>query len=215
MRDRSKRVLRALRALAIGPAARFPLVAVRLARGRTSHTAAEYACLVHHARGRHVIVELGVHEGVGTKQLRTAMSPTGALYAVDPFPPGRFGVSFPRAIARLETRRVRNGTVTWLRSTDVEAAPIVALRAPGGVELVFSDALLTWAGLEQTWAAWRSLIAPSGIFVQSTSQPIGDRPAPDHPAVRFTRDVLTQDPDFELVEVADAFTVFRRRTPDR
>ena len=50
------------------------------------------------------------------------MDPTGLLYAVDPYPVGRLGISFQQRIARRELDRVSGGHVEWLRMSGAEAA---------------------------------------------------------------------------------------------
>src|SRR2546430_17024549 len=57
----------------------------------TQTTDAERHCLATYAVGRHRLLEIGVYEGVSTNVLASAISPTGVLYAVDPFTPGRLG----------------------------------------------------------------------------------------------------------------------------
>ena len=52
-------------------------------------TSAERECLVRHASGCRRIVEIGVWHGGTSKSLRAAIAPSGVLYAVDPYPPGR------------------------------------------------------------------------------------------------------------------------------
>lgn len=198
------------RHLTHGPAARIPLVILGLAPGRSAHSAAEHACLARHAYGMKTIVELGVEQGVGTTVLKEAMAPTGRLYAVDPHPVGRLGVSFPRLIARMQVSRARGARVHWLRMTESAAATVLAEQEPEGVELIFSDCVFDYTSLDFLWSSWRPRVKPGGIFIQSTSQPVGTRTTPEHETVIFTRDVLVRDPDFEVAEVAGTFTVLRR-----
>jgi hypothetical protein len=192
------------------PAAQFLLVAAGLAHAPSPHTEGERDCLARYARGKRSVVELGVDRGAATAILRAAMSPTGSLYAVDPHPAGRLGVSFPRLIAHVEVARLPNGRVQWLRMTEAEAAAVLTDAEPDGAELVFSDCVFDYDALAGEWHRWRERVAPGGIFIQSTSQPFADRTDDDHDAVRFTRDVLLLDPDFECIEVIDTFTVLAR-----
>ena len=77
--------------------------------------------------------------------LRHVMAPDGVLFAIDPFPGGRAGLSYQRPIAHGEVRRVRNGTVVWLRTTGALAAsdPRVAA-AP--FDFIFIDSDHTFDG---------------------------------------------------------------------
>jgi hypothetical protein len=93
-----------------------------LARVTTQTSAAEHDGLARHASGRRCLVEIGVWHGVTTCRLRQAMAPDGTLFAVDPYPPGKLGMSFPRSIARDQVNQVANGRVRWVQATGAEAA---------------------------------------------------------------------------------------------
>ena len=194
-----------------GPGVRMLAVVAGLAGGRTAHSEAERACLRRHADGKQSIVELGVHEGGSTTILRSSMSSDGRLYAVDPFPSGRFGISIPRIIARVSVARVHRGVVHGLRMTDTKAAEVFSRLEPAGADLVFSDCVFAWDALEREWRAWRDHVAPGGVFIQTTSRPVLPRTSHEHEVVRFTREVLLLDPDFECVDAVGTFTVLSRR----
>ena len=86
------------------------------------------------------------------------MAPQGVLYAVDPYAPGRLGFSAHRIIARREVARERNGTVHWIRDTDLAAAAQLADGPP--FDFIFSDSLNTFEGYRATWEAWSPLAGP-------------------------------------------------------
>src|SRR5437016_13565869 len=93
-----------------------------VARAETQTTEAERSCLAAHAAGKRRLVEIGVWHGVTTCRIRAAMAPEAVLYAVDPYPTGRLGVSFQRKIARQEVVRVKRGRGVWGRQTGGQAA---------------------------------------------------------------------------------------------
>lgn len=190
---------------------RFLLVALGAAHSHSPHTERECECLARYARGKWRIVELGVDQAADTSILSAAMSRDGRLYAVDPYAVGRFGVSFPRLIARIQVSRVVGARVHWLRMTEAEAAPVLAELEPAGVELIFSDCVFDFESLACEWSRWRERLAPGGIFIQSTSRPFAGRTDEDHETVRFAREVLLREPDFDCVETIDTFTVLARR----
>src|SRR3954467_8523126 len=82
----------------------------------------EAACLARHAAGKRRLAEIGVWEGGTTRLLGRGMSAEGVLYAIDPFPSGRLGMSYQRPIAHGEVAPVANGEVVWIRDTGVTAA---------------------------------------------------------------------------------------------
>jgi predicted O-methyltransferase YrrM len=164
----------------------------------------EAPCLARHAAGKRRLAEIGVWEGGTTRLLRQVMSADGVLYAVDPFPTGRLGMSHQRPIAHGEVARVANGEVVWIRDTGVRAAqdPRVAA-AP--FDFIFIDADHTYEGLRGDWEAW----SPLASAIVALHDVIG------HPAqgsVRFARERIFTDPRFRLVETVGCLAVVERVT---
>ena len=58
-------------------------------RAETQTSEKERAMLRRYAEGRTRAVEIGVYEGVNTRNIAEVMDPKGVLYGVDPFPKGR------------------------------------------------------------------------------------------------------------------------------
>ena len=181
-----------------------------LARAETQTTEAERACLAGHSAGKRCVVEVGVWHGVTTCRLRAAMAPDGALYAVDPYPVGRLGVSFQRWIAHAEVRRVPNGRVEWVRKTGAEAARDLAPQLAGRVEFAFIDGDHTYEGLRADWEGWSKLIAAGGVVALHDSRSTPGRPIDGAGSVRYTREVISRDGRFAVVDEVDSLTVLRR-----
>jgi hypothetical protein len=167
--------------------------------------AEETECLVRHAAGKRRLAEIGVWEGGTTARLRAAMGPDGVLFAIDPFPRGRLGLSYQEPIAHGEVRRIRNGRVVWIRATGASAAndPRVAA-AP--FDFVFIDSDHSFEGLRADWTAW----APLAGDIIALHDAIGD---PAQGSVRFAREHILVDLRFSLVETAGTLAVLRRREP--
>lgn len=170
----------------------------------TQTSPAERACLTRHAGGRRRLVEIGVFEGVTTLELRRVMAPDGVLFAVDPFPAGRLGVSFHERIARAEADRSSNGRVEWIRATGAAAAADPRVGA-APMDFVFVDGDHHWDGIAGDWEAWSGRMAPGGIIAFHDSRNV------DAPSARFTESVVLTDPRYELLETEETVTVVRRR----
>ena len=84
----------------------YLLYRVGFAKPETQTSIRERDCLARHAVGKRCLVEIGVWHGVTTCRLREAMAPDGMLFAVDPYPVGRLGISFPRLIAHDQLDRL-------------------------------------------------------------------------------------------------------------
>jgi predicted O-methyltransferase YrrM len=185
----------------------YLLWSVGLAGPTTQTTDAERACLARHAAGRKRLAEIGVWHGLTTGVLRRAMDPGGVLFAVDPYPVGRLGVSLPRRIARREVGRVAGGRVEWLRATGADAARRVA----GPIDFVFIDGDHSYDGLRADWEGWAPLVAPGGVVALHDSRSSADRDLAGAGSARFAAEVIARDGRFEPVEVVDTLTVLRRR----
>ncbi len=178
-----------------------------LAAAETQTSAAEREAIARHAAGKRRCVEIGVWHGVNTRRIRDAMDPSGTLWGVDPFPPGRLGFSIPRRIAVRETARSANGSLMLVRKTGEEAAR----GWQGPVDFLFVDGDHTYEGLRNDWEGWSGHVAPGGIVCLHDSHATPERPIQDAGSVRYTEELVRRDARFEVVEVVETLTVLRRR----
>jgi hypothetical protein len=191
------------------PSLHFLLWSVGLARAETQTTAAERAAVVRWARGQRWVVEIGAWHGVTTAELRHAVGPGGELWAVDPYPAGRLGVSLQRLIAEQEVARAPGASVQWVRETGVAAAAAAA--ANGRLaDLVFIDGDHSWEGISGDWAAWGPLVRPGGHVALHDSRSTRTRDLSEAGSARFTREVILQAPGWSVVEEVDSLTVVRK-----
>ena len=179
-------------------------------QAETSVTQAEWDCMASHASGRRCLVEIGVWHGVTTRRLRAVMASDGILYAVDPYPVGRLGISMQRQIAHSEVGRVSNGRVEWVRETGADAARGLAAKLVGRVEFVFVDGDHSYDGLRADWEGWSELVAPGGLIALHDSRSSPVRPIDNAGSVRFTSEVILADRRYQVVETIDSLTVLRR-----
>lgn len=182
-----------------------------LAPAETQTTEAERDCLAALAAGKRCVVEVGVWHGVTTRRLRSAMAADGVLYAVDPYPPGRLGVSLQRRIARSEVGRVQNGRVEWVRTTGTDAARALGPVLAGRVEFAFLDGDHSYDGLRGDWEGWSGLVAPGGVVALHDSRPTPNRAIGEAGSVRYTAEVIRNDARFEVCGEVDSLTALRRR----
>jgi glycosyltransferase involved in cell wall biosynthesis/GT2 family glycosyltransferase/predicted O-methyltransferase YrrM len=172
------------------------------------HTDAEAALLQRYAHDAEVVVELGVAEGGSAAALRGAMSPTGRLYLVDPYEPGRLGISLARIVARRTLRRVRRGRVSWLRLRSDEAAE-------GWIESIsflMIDADHSYERAASDWRNWAPFVKPGGHVAlhDSVAFPGGWADEARSGPVRLLQEIRQGDPGWTLVDQADSLSVLRR-----
>jgi predicted O-methyltransferase YrrM len=193
----------------------FLLWAVGLERARSRTTGPMRSALARHARGRRRLVEIGCLYGVNTCNLRRAMHPEGVLFAVDPFRPGRLGVSLEKIIAHREVSRAPNGRVQWLEMTDLAAAGHFDATGEAPVDFVFSDAVNTREGFRATWDAWSHRVVPGGLYVVNSVVGTPRMAIHDAESAVYYREALRVDPRFEVLEEIDNMAVLRRRVIER
>ena len=181
------------------------------APAETQTTEAERVCLARHATGRRVLAEIGVWHGVTTCRLRAVMAADGILYAVDPYPRGRLGVSFQQRIAHSELARVKGGEIRWIRSTGAEAGRQLAAELAGRVDFLFIDGDHTYEGLRGDWEAWSGSMTSGGIVGLHDSRSSPLRAIDDAGSVRFTSEVIRKDERFRLAGEVDSLTVLERQ----
>lgn len=183
----------------------------RLQSALTQTSEAEIACLCSHASGKRRLVEIGVWHGVNTRNFRQVMAPEGVLYAIDPFPHGRFGKSWHRPIAYGEVGRVPNGRVTFLECSSKQAIEQFRLIEAEPIDFLFIDGDHTYEGVNMDWELWAPLVGTGGIVALHDSRAYPGRDIHESGPARFTRDVVLQSKDFTLLEQVDSLTVMQRR----
>ena len=169
----------------------------------------EIACVARHATGRKRLAEIGVWQGATTRQLRRVMAPDATLFAIDPYPTGRLGISYQKIIARTEVGRVANGTVVWIEQTGTAAAQDPAVTTAAPFDFVFIDGDHTYEGLQGDWTMWSPLVARNGIIALHDSvQPPGSAGAG---SMRYFADVIARDAGFETIETLHSLTILRKK----
>lgn len=176
----------------------------------TQTTRAERKALADHCAGRRLVVEIGVWHGVTTKRLRAAMADTGELWAVDPYPIGRLGISFQRMVAHSEVDSLENGQVRWIERTGVEAAKLWGTERRPPLDFIFIDGDHSWEGIEGDWHAWSGLVAVGGLVALHDSRSTPARVIDDAGSVRFTQNVILTHPGFRVRCEVDSLTIVER-----
>ncbi|MGA2928034.1 MAG: glycosyltransferase [Solirubrobacteraceae bacterium] len=181
--------------------------ALRLRPAVAQHSDPEAALLKRYAADAEVIVELGVAEGGSAAELRSVMSPTGRLYLVDPYEPGRLGLSMARIVARRTVNRVRRGRVTWLRLRS-DAAVRGWSKA---ISFLMIDADHSYERAASDWYNWTPFVEPGGYVALHDSAvfPGGWTNARSGP-VQLLKEIRQRAPEWVLVDQADSLSVVRR-----
>jgi len=192
------------------PPLHFALYRLGISRPETQTSPAERDAIARHATGKTLAAEIGVWHGVTTRRIAEALAPNGVVYAVDNYVTGRFGISFPYAVARRNTRTFRD-RVKFVRATAKEVAAEFAESFAAKFQFVFIDGDHSYDGLRTDWEAWTPLIAPRGIVALHDSRSSTTRDLATTGSAIYTRDVIQKDERFALLQEVDTLTVLIRK----
>ena len=175
------------------------------------HTAAEHRALEKYAQGRKSLVEIGVAEGASAVALRTAMSPEGTLYLVDPFHLSRVRtLNFLRRAARRVVSEKAGPKTTWIEAFSHEA--VVAWNRP--IDFLLIDGDHREEAVEQDWNDWHPHVMEDGIIAFHDARLFpGGWTSPEYGPVRFVDRAFRNNPSssWEILEEVDSLVFVRKR----
>lgn len=176
---------------------------------QTQTTFGERELLCSFLHGRQRIVEIGVFEGLTTRQLAECSDEESIIYGVDPFFPGRFGICWGKQIAYHYNRDfLMSGKVRLVchRSTEVGS------EVPPEVDLVFVDGDHTLSGISADWAFWSLRLVSGGLIALHDTVVTPDKP-PGYVLGTYTyfRDYIQHDVRFEVVGQRESLSILRKR----
>ena len=178
------------------------------------HTAAEHRALEKYAQGRKSLVEIGVAEGASAVALKTAMSPEGTLYLVDPFHLSRVRtLNFLRRAARRVVSEKAGPKTTWIEAFSHEA--VVAWNRP--IDFLLIDGDHREEAVEQDWNDWHPHVMEDGIIAFHDARLFpGGWTSPEYGPVRFVDRAFRNKPSssWEILEEVDSLVVVRKRERD-
>ncbi len=126
------------------------------------HTPGEHKAIERWARGRNVLVEIGVAEGVSALALRENMAEQGRLVLIDPFHLSRLpALNFTKRVAHRVVSDCSRGTVEWIEKFSHDA--VLDWKTP--IDLIVIDGDHTEAGVERDWNDWSPFVKPGGVAI--------------------------------------------------
>ena len=176
----------------------------------TQTSFAESQCLAKYARNKKCLVEIGVWHGVNTKKLRQVMGNEGIIYAIDPFEPGKFGLSWQKTIAHAEAAKAKNGKIVWLEDFSDKAIEQFKQIETQPIDFMFIDGDHSYEGIKTDWTLWSPLVKTGGIVALHDSHSYEGRNLGHVGAQQYTQEVILQDERFKLIEECDSLTVVER-----
>ena len=115
------------------------------------------------ARGRKMLVEIGVFEGASGSHFRSVMARDATLHLIDPFiadSNNEHLVARP-FFAHMNVERIRNGRVKWHRDFSYN----VVKKWFGDIDFLFIDGNHTYDACLQDWMEWSPYVPVNGIVM--------------------------------------------------
>ena len=191
---------------------RHPLFRLLGLRGTIAqHSEAEEQTLKHYASGSKTVVEIGVAEGASALALRQAAAPDGAIYLVDPYPPGRIpGINLSRLCAIRHVSRSKNASVRFIQEFSFNASK--TWEQP--IDLLFIDGDHSYENCLRDWEEWSPFIVKGG-YVAFHDARVFSRgwPREDWGPVRVVNKLFRNSSGrspWEIVAEVDSIVIVRR-----
>lgn len=180
---------------------------LRLRPPIAQHSEGECCFLRRYADGARCAVEIGVAEGGSARWIREAIDPGGTLFLIDPYPPGRLGISLARLIARRHVGEIARGHVVWIRKPSAEAAK----GWDREIDFLFIDADNSFEGVSRDWRDWSPRVRVGGTAVIGGGRTgAGSWVPPDHGPARLVSGVVAEAQNWEIVDGTESVLAVRR-----
>lgn len=176
----------------------------------TQTSVEEQKCLRKYATAKKRIAEIGVFEGVNTKNFRNVMDEGGVIIAIDPYPRSLFGLlgfGWIRRIAHEEVNKIAKGNVIWIENLGKLASENKDIESYLPLDFLFIDGDHSYEGIKGDWEAWSEHIAQGGVVLLHDSI---NCKSPNVGSEIFTQEVIKNDDRFRFLEEVDTLTVFVR-----
>jgi predicted O-methyltransferase YrrM len=166
-------------------------------------TTAELDALKRYLPLRGVIVELGCYEGKTSVELASIAQ--SQVYSVDPFFPGRLGISYQYIIARVHAYRRGVKNLTLLRTLSWNAIDYV-----DRVDFLFIDADHSYEAVTRDFEAWLPKLQNNGVVAMHDAFI-----SPNSPSyigsMKYYDENIKENDSFELLESVDSLAILRYR----
>jgi hypothetical protein len=171
----------------------------------------ERLCLTKWAKGKKRIAEIGVFEGVNTRNFRSVMDESGTIIAIDPYFRSFFGLlgfGWIRRIAHNEVRKADRGSVIWVEDLGANAWRNTKVNPYLPLDFLFIDGDHSYDGVKGDWDAWSPHVGLGGVVALHDSINCS---SPNVGSEIFTQEVIKNDQRFEFVEEVDTLSIFIRQ----
>jgi len=160
-----------------------------------------------YAQATRLAFEIGSFQGVSAVRIAASMAKDGILYCVDPWPTDKSGTNPCYLIFKRHVRRMGvSDKVRILRVRSKDALGIV----PDQADFAFVDGDHSWGGIEVDWRLVRQKVRVGGVVCLHDCLIPPTEPWRQPDSVRFYRDVICADTEFQTIDEVNTLAVLRR-----
>ncbi|HVG18150.1 MAG TPA: class I SAM-dependent methyltransferase [Blastocatellia bacterium] len=190
---------------------RHPLFQILGLRGIIAqHSEAEERLLQEYAKGRKVLVEIGVAEGASALAARCVADAEAVLYLIDPYVPGRIPrLNLTQICARRYVDRCDNASVRWVQDYSYNAAR--GWQRP--IDFLFIDGDHSYEGCMQDWDEWSNFVPEGGVVAFHDARVFPDGwPQNDWGPVKAVNKLFRggSSPEWQIVAEVDSLVIIQR-----
>lgn len=174
------------------------------------HTECEENLLKKYATGCKTIVEIGVAEGASALELRRVADPTGTVYLIDPYLPGRIpALNLTKLVAHRYLGHCDNATVIWLEEFSYKAAK--SWEKP--IDFLFIDGDHSYEGCLQDWHTWSPFVENGGIVAFHDARIFKNGwTSKDWGSVKVVNEILeAPNSNWYMIDEVDSVAIFRKK----
>lgn len=172
-------------------------------------TLAEQNCIKKYALNSNRALEIGVFEGVNTKNIAETINESATLYAIDPFFKGKLGVCYSELIAKSEFKRSKLlHKIQFIEKLSFEAINDI----PDELDFIFIDGDHSLEGIQKDWAIFSKKLKQGGIIIlHDTSTPAHNPRVANLGSCKYYNEYIKFDDRFNHLETVDSINVLQRK----
>jgi predicted O-methyltransferase YrrM len=164
------------------------------------------------AKDKMKVLEIGVFEGHSTKLLAESMSPSGELYAIDPFFKGKLGISYGLWITQRQLHLAEKTNpginIKLIHDFSCNAAKDKSLT---NFDLIFIDGDHSLKSIAQDWSDWSDRLVSKGfIALHDTKVPSYNPGISKLGSFEYFESHIKSDSRFILVDQVDSMSILQK-----
>lgn len=180
----------------------------RFEKAATQTSDAERIILRKYVATSQKITEIGVFEGLNTRDFALCSPENAIVYAIDPFFNGRLGFCQGEIIAKREWKRNKIfGKIKIIKGLSWDVAHLL----PNFLDLIFIDGDHSFEGVKRDFEIYSEKLNKNGIIAFHDARIFsGGWTKKDWGPVRLIQEIIMHDANWKIIEEVDSLVLIAR-----